>query len=105
MKLHKIVILAISLAATTAQAEDRTYQNAGGDLASTDSADWGGAAPGSSDTVYVTKAGTYTLSKDVTFARLRVRTTGSMFNFSGHKQTAALFVESVADAHNVFSGG
>ena len=33
--------------ASTLLAADRTYQNAGGDLASTDSADWGGTSPGS----------------------------------------------------------
>ena len=86
-------------------AADRTYQNAGGDLASTDSADWGGTSPGSSDNAFVNQAGTYTLSSDVTFGRLRVRTTGSTFDFSGHNQTAALFVENVANAHNVFRGG
>ena len=87
-------------------AADRTYQNAGGDLASTDSEDWGGTAPGPSDYVFVTQPGTYTLSKDVTFARLRVRTTGSTFNFGDRKATAGLFfVENVANAQNVFSGG
>lgn len=91
--------------ASTLLAADRTYQNAGGDLASKDSEDWGGTAPGSSDNAIVNQAGTYTLSKDVTFGRLRVRTTGSTFNLSGHNQTAALFVENVANAHNVFSGG
>ncbi len=91
--------------ASTLLAADRTYQNAGGDLASTDSADWGGTSPGSSDNAIVNQAGTYTLSSDVTFGRLRVRTTGSTFNLSGHNQTAALFVENVANAHNVFRGG
>ena len=86
-------------------AADRTYQNAGGDLASTDSEDWGGTAPGSSDTAIVTKDGTYTISRDVTFTRLRVRTTGSTFNFSGHKMKALLNVENVANAQNVFRGG
>lgn len=105
MKLHKIVILAISLAATTAQAADRTYQNAGGDLASTETSDWGGAAPGSSDSVYVNRAGTYTLSDDVTFKHFRVGSNGSTFNFSDHKLTAQLFVENVENAYNVFSGG
>ena len=91
--------------ASSLLAADRTYQNAGGDLASTDSADWGGTSPGSSDNAIVNQAGTYTLSSDVTFGRLRVRTTGSTFNLSGHNQTAALFVENVANAHNVFRGG
>ena len=117
MKLHKIVkipgggvnsvvaLLAftISLAATTAQAADRTFPSAGGDLAS--SSDWGGTLPGTGDNAIINQAGTYTLSDDVTFGRLRVKATGCTFNFSGHKQTAALFVESVANAYTIFSGG
>ena len=86
-------------------AADRTYQNAGGDLASTDSADWGGTSPGSSDNAIINQAGTYTLSDDVEFKYLRVRSNGSAFNFSDHKLTAQLFVENVENAYNVFSGG
>ena len=105
MKLHKIVILAISLAATTAQAADRTYQNAGGDLASTETSDWGGIVPGASDNAIINQAGTYTLSDDVTFNYFRVKSNGSTFNFSDHKLTAQLLVENVENAYNVFSGG
>lgn len=86
-------------------AADRTYQNAGGDLASTDSEDWGGTAPGPSDVAIINKTGTYTLSDDVTFGRLRVRATGCAFNFSGRKMFAPLFVDSVENAQNVFRGG
>ena len=64
-------------------AATKTFQNAGGDLASTDNADWDGTAPGSSDTAVVDKAGTYTLSGDVEFNVLNVKNGGETFNFTG----------------------
>ena len=73
----------IAGAALNASAANCTFQEAGGDLASTDLADWGGTAPGSSDMVIVDKAGTYTLSGDVEFNVLNVKNGGETFNFTG----------------------
>lgn len=75
--------LVVVLYASALMAANKTFQNAGGDLASTDTADWNGAAPGSSDTVIVEKAGTYTLSGDVEFNVFNVKNGGETFNFTG----------------------
>lgn len=75
--------LGLSLSVGTLMAANKTFQNAGGDLASTDAAYWNGAAPGTSDAVIVDKAGTYTLSGDVEFNSLNVKNGGETFNFAG----------------------
>ena len=77
------ICLGLVLSAGTLMAANKTFQNAGGDLASTDTADWDGAAPGTSDTAIVDKAGTYTLSGDVEFNVLNVKNGGETFNFTG----------------------
>ena len=77
------ICLGLVLSAGTLTAANKTFQNAGGDLASTDTADWDGAAPGTSDTAIVDKAGTYTLSGDVEFNVLNVKNGGETFNFTG----------------------
>ena len=91
------------LAALSANAADKTFPSAGGDLASARA--WGGSLPGTGDNAFVNRAGTYTLSDDVEFKYLRVSSNGSTFNFSDHKQTAVLLVENTANAYNAFSGG
>lgn len=74
----------IAGAALNASAANCTFQKAGGDLASNDTVDWkDGAVPGSSDTVIVDKAGTYTLSGDVEFSVFNVKNGGETFNFTG----------------------
>ena len=87
-KLKLCVGGSLAFFASVLLAADRTYQNAGGDLASKDSEDWGGTKPGDGDFAIVDKAGTYTLSSDVTFGGLRVLAGSSTFNFDNHKMTA-----------------
>ena len=79
-------LVAVVGLAFSAFAAEYTFPNAGGDLA--DETAWGGTKPGDSDFAIVNKAGTYTLSSDVTFGGLRVLAGSSTFNFGNHKMTA-----------------
>ena len=98
-------LVAVVGLAFSAFAAGYTFPNAGGDLA--DETAWGGTKPGDSDYAIVDKAGTYTLSSDVTFGGLRVLAGSSTFNFGNHKMTAPAggIRVSAANAANVFYGG
>lgn len=105
------ICLGLALSAGTLTAANKTFQNAGGDIASTETADWDGTAPGTSDTVIVDKAGTYTLSGDVEFNVFNVKNGGETFDFTGRtlKTTKsngeALICAPGAESPIVFSGG
>ena len=109
MKVKSILGTALVLGFGMALAEDRTFPNAGGNLAS--ASDWGGTLPGGADKVTVDKGGNYTLSDDVTFNSFNVMVGGCYFDLGnsrlnvGKKGDGALYCKPNGGGRTVFSGG
>lgn len=109
MKVKSILGTALVLGFGMALAEDRTFPNAGGNLAS--ASEWGGTLPGGADKVTVDKGGNYTLSDDVTFNSFNVMVGGCYFDLGnsrlnvGKKGDGALYCKPNGGGRTVFSGG
>ena len=102
-----VAVVGLSLSAS---ATIYTFPTAGGDLSS--AAAWGGTRPTAADGVKIDKAGTYTLSENVSFSNLSVKASGCIFNFGNYKMTlkdskntSGLFVSPGNNARTVFSSG
>ena len=109
MKVTSILGTALVLGFGMALAEDRTFPNAGGNLAS--ASEWGGTLPGGADKVTVDKGGNYTLSDDVTFNSFNVMVGGCYFDLGNSrlnvskKGDGALYCKPNGGGRTVFSGG
>ena len=108
----KMAVSALLCAAfLPASATEYTFPSAGGDLAS--DAAWGETRPTSADSIKIDKAGTYTLSDDVTFSEMYMMAGGSTFSLGNRKMTLTTSagdtrgfrVEGTASSRNVFAGG
>ena len=109
---RKMVVSALLCGAfLSALATEYIFPSAGGDLAS--AAAWGGTRPTSADSIKLDKAGTYTLSDDVTFSEMYMMAGGSTFSLGDRKMTLTTSgnnsrgfrVEGTANFRNVFAGG
>ena len=109
MKVKSILGTALVLGFGMALAEDRTFPNAGGNLAS--ASEWGGTVPGGADKVTVDKGGNYTLSDDVTFNSFNVMVGGCYFDLGNSRLNVskngdgALYCKPNGGGRTVFSGG
>lgn len=109
MNMKSVIGVVLAFSATTLMSADRTFPNAGGDLA--DANQWGGTLPGSADKVIVDQAGDYTLSGDVTFNSFNVMAGGCFFDLAKSKLNVskngdgALYCKPNGGGRTVFSGG
>jgi hypothetical protein len=109
MKVKSILGTALVLGFGMALAEDRTFPNAGGNLAS--ASEWGGTLPGGADKVTVDKGGNYTLSDDVTFNSFNVMVGGCYFDLGNSRLNVskngdgALYCKPNGGGRTVFSSG
>lgn len=109
MKVKSILGTALVLGFGIALAEDCTFPNAGGNLAS--ASEWGGTLPGGADKVTVDEGGNYTLSDDVIFNSFNVMVGGCYFDLGnsrlnvGKKGDGALYCKPNGGGRTVFSGG